>query len=68
MRYRLRTLLIVATVGPPILAFVLFMLWWVPTQTMAIGVLTFTAFLVIRALVRGTLRYEWEDDNPNPER
>jgi hypothetical protein len=68
MRYRLRTLLIVATVGPPVLAFLLFMLWWLPVTTLALGVIVLAGFLTIRGLIRGTLRYEWEDDpTPGPK-
>jgi hypothetical protein len=69
MHYRLRTLLILATIGPPILAGVLFMLWWEPLATLAIGVLFVAAFFTIRGLIRRTLRYEWEDDpTPNSRR
>lgn len=64
MRYRLRTLLIVLAVAPPVLTFVGFMLWWEPRQTLAIGVIAAAAFLTIRGLICGTMRYEWKDDPP----
>jgi hypothetical protein len=64
MRFRLRTLLIVLALGPPVLASWLATLWWTPTLTLAITLIGVIQFLVMRAKWRGEQRSELDENGP----
>jgi hypothetical protein len=66
MRYKLRMLLIVLALGPPVLAAIGFMVYWERGATVACGVLILIAGLIIRAMWRGELRYENDETRKWP--
>jgi hypothetical protein len=58
-RYPLRTLLILLAIVPPLVAGLLFMLRFAFAETIAIALLMFIAYFVIRGVLLGTMTRDW---------